>query len=272
MRSPVSAEPLRAQIQNIRPHAFLKQWHIHLTACFLLVSLAVPSIPFVPQSLALPCLDLAGCLAEDSGAPGSNTEPRWKPVCSDGQQQIQLHLSVAVKPAVWARGTRWDRRGGVCACKYVCVRACVCVNVSVSGGWRLQQRGTDWDVKREREREGDVEGERGREGSVSSSWASEQVLLYVSQGHKSTTRETQYKFGFISTPCIDLFGLILWGTWFKETIDGSQVKMSVLSSLTSCLQFESRFSFSFLFLHAGSASQWPSVFFSFHPSLISHCR
>lgn len=177
MRSAVSAERLRAQIQKIRPHAFLKQWHIHLTVCFLLVSLAVRSIPFVPQSLALPCLDLAGCLAEDSGAPGSNTEPCWKPVCSDGQQQIQLHLSVAVKPAVWARGTRWDRRGGVCACEYVCVHVCVCVNVSVSGGWRLQQRGTDWDVKRERG------GRRGREreGGLSqqqlSEWAGVTVCL-----------------------------------------------------------------------------------------------
>lgn len=56
------------------PHTRSWQWNIHLVSCFLLMSLAVPSIPFMPQSLALPCLVLAGCLAEDSEAPGSSAE------------------------------------------------------------------------------------------------------------------------------------------------------------------------------------------------------
>lgn len=45
-------------------------------------------------------------------------------------------------------------------------------------------------------------------------------------------------------PALICFGSFLWGFWFKETIDASQVKMSVLS-LTSCLHFESMI---FLFL------------------------
>lgn len=55
------------------------------------------------------------------------------------------------------------------------------------------------------------------------------------------------------------------GLWFKETIDGSQVKMSVLSSLTSCLHFESMI----FFFHASRSSILMTVsvfsfFFSFH--------
>lgn len=44
------------------------------TPCRVFFSLAVPSIPFTLQSLALPCLVLAGCLAEDSEASGSRTQ------------------------------------------------------------------------------------------------------------------------------------------------------------------------------------------------------
>lgn len=47
--------------------------------------------------------------------------------------------------------------------------------------------------------------------------------------------ERQYKFGFISTPCIDLFWFFICGFWFKDTINSSQVKMSVLSFFTNSL-------------------------------------
>lgn len=63
------------------------------------------------------------------------------------------------------------------------------------------------------------------------------MLLYVSQGHESATGETQYEFGFISTRRIDLFGLFFYFffVWFKETMDGTQVKMSRSPSLSSRL-------------------------------------
>lgn len=124
------------------------------------MSRVVPSFP------AWLCLVWCwGCLAEDSEAPGSRTELCWKPVHSDGQQQIQLHLSLAVKPAVWTRG-----REGTGGEECVHVNICVCA----SGGWRLQWRGTDWDVRatwsvyvwrREREREG-REGEGGSQSAA----------------------------------------------------------------------------------------------------------
>lgn len=69
-KSQTSRGPL-SQIQNVRQLSSHMQ---HPVSCFLLVSLAVPSIPFMLQSLVLPCLVLAGCLAEDSGASHCRTE------------------------------------------------------------------------------------------------------------------------------------------------------------------------------------------------------
>lgn len=80
---------------------------------------------------ALPCL--VWSLAEDSEAPGGSTKLCWKLVHNDGQQQIQLHLSLAVKPADWTRG-----REGTGVEKRVHVNVCVCVSgleVTVEGHW-----------------------------------------------------------------------------------------------------------------------------------------
>ena len=205
---------------------------------------------------AWPCLVLAGCLAEDSEDPGSSMELCWKPVHSDGQQQIQLHLSLAVKPAVWTRGREGtgEKEWEACACE------CVCVWVRGGGGCiggpliRMSElhggyvHGEERVRKTQRGGEREREKERGREwerevGSVSSSWTSEQVWLYVSKAHESP-RETQYKFGFISTLCIDLFRVFYGAFGPKKQSMVALVKMSVLSSLTSCFHFESKFIFS----------------------------
>lgn len=213
-------------------------WHIHPVSCFLLMSLAVPSIPFMLQSQALPCLVLAGCLVEDSGASHSRTELCWKPVHSDGQQQIQLHLSLAVKPAVWT--WRWEGTGGV---ERVHVNACLCA--CLSGGWRLQWRGTDWDVRATRSvyvwrRE---RGEKGRSQSAAAERVSRCYCMSPRPMNLQQERHNTSLDAF-PLPALICFGCFLWGFWFKGTIDGSQVKMSVLSSLTSCLHIESRIFFS----------------------------
>ncbi len=237
--------------------------NIYPVSCFLLMSLTAPSILFKPQGLALPCLVLAGCLAEDSEAPGSRMELCWRPVRSDGQQQIQLHLSLVVKPAVWARGREGTggEEWGVCACEYVCV--CVWgLEVTVEGHWLGCQSYMECVCVKEWE-------ERGVGGlTVSSSWASEQVLLYVSQAHKSPTGETQYKFGFISTPCIDLFwlffmGLLVEGTnrWFP----GENVSALLLNQLSPLWKYD------FFFPYTEAPCWWLCLFFSFF-SLLSYCR
>lgn len=229
------------------------------------------SCPFTPQSLVLPCLGLAGCLAEDSEPPGSRTEICWKQVHGDGQQQIQLHLSLAVKPAVWTRGQEGTggEEWGACACMWMCV----CLGVGgYSGGALIGMSELHGVCVREGEREGGGMGEWWSRGvSVSSSWASEQVLLYVSQAHESPTGETQYKFGFISTPCIDLFWLLLWGFWFKGNnrwFSGENVSALFLNQLSPLWKF---FLFSMLELHLDDSVCFS---FSFSPFVqqVAECR
>lgn len=93
----------------------------------------------------------------------------------------------------------------------------------VHGGGRKRVRDKEREI--EGEREGGKERrkrEREREGGRAQSAAAEQVSRCdcMSQRSYRSPRETQYKFGFISTPCIDLFRVFLWGFRSKEAIDG----------------------------------------------------
>lgn len=192
------------------------------------------SSAFMLQSLALPCLVLAACLAGDREASGSKTELCWKPVSvmDSSRSSCTCH---------WL-SSRLSRHGNE---KGQAVCMCVCV----SGGWRLQWGTcgvglvgcTDWDViatwivyvwRREREGKG---GQRGALISVSSSWEGEQVLLWVSQAPWISYKKDNTSLDPFPLSALISFSSLHEAFWFKETIDGSQVKMSVLSSLTSCL-------------------------------------
>ena len=111
----------------------------------LLVSLAVPSIPFTPHSLALPCLVWY-----------------WQAVW-----QRTVELLVAGRSSAESQSTVMDSSRSSCTCHWlssrlselggerregtgeeecVCPRVRVCMYVRLAG-WRLQWRGTDWDVR-----------------------------------------------------------------------------------------------------------------------------
>lgn len=172
---------------------------IGMSLCYAFpMSFVAPSIAFMWQSLALPSLVLAGCLAEDSAASGIAGQHR-------ALLKASLQWWTAADPAALVTGcqagclssaTRRDRRGGVCA------RGCV------SRGWRLHVGGdTDWDVIAtwivyvwRRERPG-----KSREGSQSPAAERESRCSRMSPRPMNLQQETQYKLGFVSTACIDLF-------------------------------------------------------------------
>ena len=109
-----------------------------LVVCFLLMSLAVPSIPFRAWSCLVWSWQGVWQRTVEPLVAGWSSAESQSTVMDSSRSSCTCHwLSSRLSELGDKRGTGGEE----------CVHANVCECVCVSGGWRLQWRGTDWDVR-----------------------------------------------------------------------------------------------------------------------------